>query len=238
MDHPMLSREQRIAMEYSRAAEPLMNIAQAVPHRGLQSAVRGTIDAIGSFGMSEVYARRAERYERLSVHAEAVEPARRSAQRWNESGLATLGQTREVVAELQQEFAEMEAPWTGYELEQMRQQVREELAELEANADDLAQLDQRFESVFETAASRGVPGIFEDAEELARQLDELRRQPDRGAAENLAPWKEAGLAMLVVGFVGLSICRGLQSPSPPCPANLVLVFDGMVIVGIALLVFC
>jgi hypothetical protein len=183
--------------------------AAQVPGPGLARVTGTTTEALSFFIESELNHRQAERYQAVDLQPEVVAFMGANGQAANERGLevlrtatAAVGTARENVADLRVETAEV-ARLAG----EFHREVRANLADSELKVDDIKRLDAIIAEVVDATRAGSLGAAVDQIERGLGQLDDVRRQPNRGAVENFPLWKIGGLIVLLgVGIIFFIHC--------------------------------
>lgn len=195
----MLSREQQATQEFMKASEHLRQVADDRHGTGLLEFTDALVQAIACFGTSELYARQAERGSALDVHASRVMFSSKMSARCNEKGIKTLSYAREALKHFRKDLSSfpIDTKLNDSDINIAQQEIREALADLEIKESDVIKIDKVFTVGFELVRSQGVSSLPEYLESQISNLERIRRQPDRGAIENIPVWKLAAIAIAV-----------------------------------------
>ncbi|MEK6274345.1 MAG: hypothetical protein AABM30_03320 [Actinomycetota bacterium] len=192
----VLSRNQLASSDFFRASERLRLIATDGHGEGLASVAGELIQAIHAFGLSELEARRGERLQALKLGAGTAREATRLRDAYNDKGLRTLKRARAHVKLFREELASYPDAKLGGELKEFQQELREQLAELEVSASDVAKIDSALADGFALVA-KDATGLPDYLDQNLRELEKVRRSANRGAVENIPIWK---IIAIVVAF--------------------------------------
>jgi hypothetical protein len=192
----LLSREQAASAEFLHASAKLEEVARDGHGQGLATFAEHVVQAINAFGLSELHARQAERYETLNLRAETAEVARKLSEEHNEKGLRNLDSSRRGLQVFREELAGYPKAEIGPAVEAFRDEFRVQLAQLEVKASDVERLDSSLGEVFEVAAA-GADGLPDYLEKHLGELEKARRGADRGAIENIPIWKVIAIVVAI-----------------------------------------
>jgi hypothetical protein len=211
-----VGRETESVAEWAKAIGPLVQEAGDFPVEGFGRFVAAWSKAVSYVGESELYARKAERYEVFGVEEAVAQAARARFERLNDVGAEGLERARRDLDALQDGFAQLDRELEGsgrdlrQELDEHRLLTLESLADAEMKRSDAEQLRELIDDAYETATSRGLAGL---GGWMAGKLDEgvkARRSPDRGAETNFPWWKlVAVIALLIALGIAFAIHCGV-----------------------------
>lgn len=198
------SSQQAIA-DFHHKLAPLRLVIERSP--ALTATFDPLVTALASFGSAELIRREDERRDVLGLTA-IGRPARRGANDHNERGLAALGQARGAVPAFRREIREhADKRADADRIDTLHDDLREALATLDLKASDVRQLDDRIATTLQSVRDHGAEGLANELDEALAELEEVRKRPDRGAADNIPLWKAIGIAaLLVFGVYALFKC--------------------------------
>ena len=175
------------------------------------------IDAVGWFGVSEHYARQAERSSLIKDDSRAEQC--QALLKWhNETGLQIFSRVKATLEALSAEFGK-ERP-SGKD-EEVNAGLKRSLADLKtivtdfdikpSDAEKIGRAINEVDLVIEAA---GHSGVIKLLQQKLFELGEFRSRPDRGAVENIPWWKLAAIvaavgiwviALIHCGWFGCSV---------------------------------
>ena len=152
----LLSREQDAVAAFRAASDPLLGVADDRHGTGLLTFAEALVQAVSSFGVSELYARQAERAEALDAPAGRAVGAMRQSAAANEKGIRSLAHARTALKQFREDLAGFPADADlGGALEEFQQELRGQLVDLEVKAADVAKIDGAFLKGAEAVRARG-----------------------------------------------------------------------------------
>lgn len=193
----ILSREQAASFQFLRASDPLREVADDGHGQGLASFAGLFVQAVNSFGLSELQARQAERIQILKLPAASARSAQSRSKQHNDKGLRLLGECRDALKLFREEVATFpDSAAQASQVRAVRDEFRANLVELELKASDIAKIDASAAEAFELA-ERGAGALPDYLERHLGRLEEARKRADRGAVDNIPIWK---IIAIVVAF--------------------------------------
>lgn len=189
METKLLSREQAASASFLNASVPLREVAEDGHGQGLANFAGLFIQAVNSFGLSELHARQAERVQALKLPAAGARAAQARSKQHNDRGLRLLEESRATLKLFREELATFpDTAASERQVRAVREEFRTGLVELELKASDVAQIDAAAAEAFELVRS-GANSLPDYLEHHLARLEKVRRQPDRGAVDNIPIWK-------------------------------------------------
>jgi len=195
----MLSRTQQAVLDFDRMSDNLRRIADDRHGTGLMEFTEAFVQSISCFGISELNARQAERDKALALRDARLKSSIEASGYYNEKGIRLLSGARGALKQFREELASFpkDLKLSAADIKATHQEIRDAVAELEIKATDAEKINAVFTKGFELLSAKGALALPDYLEEHIADLERIRRQPDRGAVENIPVWK---VAAIVVAF--------------------------------------
>lgn len=206
----MLSREQNAMFQYKMHSVPLQEAINDTKLEPLIALNNILIDAVSWFGISEHYARQAERSALIKDSARAKQ-CQLSLERHNQTGLHVLSRAQAHMESLSSEFGKGRPSGKDKEAETMVTRPLEDLktiiADFEIKPSDARKLGDAIDQVGKAFNEAGHGGVVKLVQTKISELREVRSRPDRGAVENIPIWKAiAIIAAIGIWVIGVIHC--------------------------------
>ena len=194
----VMSREQHAAVEFTNA---MFHIRSEFKRREDQHAVTALTEAALQFGNCELRMRRSERLKVLGLHKAEANELAKSAMAENELGLAALTSVRPLIERLSNEETDRKAVslWRK-SLPRLRQEWRQQVADLDLEATKARQIIRMIDEVCEAANGEGLAGLGRYLSDRLNELQKVRRSKTRGTQAESFPYWKIVLAAVVWGL--------------------------------------
>jgi hypothetical protein len=194
----VMSREQHAAVEFTNA---MSHIRSEFKRREDQHAVTALTEAALQFGNCELRMRRSERLKVLGLHKAEANELAKSAMVGNELGLAALSGVRPLIERLSNEETDQKAVslWRK-SLPRLRQEWRQQVADLDLEAAKARQIIRMVDEVCEAANREGLAGLSRYLSHRLDELQKVRRSKNRGTQAESFPYWKIVLAAVIWGL--------------------------------------
>jgi hypothetical protein len=172
-----------------------------------RDSVAALTEAMLAFGVCELRMRRSERLKVVGVHTAEAKELAASALAENKRGLAALPSARPLIKRFAGEETgeDVLASWREAS-SQLRQEWREQVADLDIEAVKARQLIQMADEVCDAADKGGLAGLGQHLTERLAELGKVRRSKSRGTEAESFPYWKIVAAAIAWGFgVGVMI---------------------------------
>lgn len=202
-----LALPQRRVGEFLQIGLLFKEVVSEVPSLALKQITSSTISALSCFIESELNFRQAERYAVVRLLPERTKSLNAQGNVANERGLSALAKTLESFDALSSDIGNLKHDKLKKKMSQYQDEFRLYLAETEMKTKDVEKIDDVLRECFSALNDGGIVGLAERLQKAAKDLDEMRRRPDRGAIDNIPLWKIGGLIIILgVGIIALIHC--------------------------------
>lgn len=198
----MLNREQNAIAQVMKSSEKMRHIADDGHGKGLLELTDALLESIASFGVSEMYARKVERRQVIKIQSDFVKLVSKEIEYNNEKGLRSLShahngfkQFKDDLQKFKKELGPKFKVDVSKDLDILHQELRKGLVDLDIKASDVKKLDDTIQECFDSVRSKSAEGLADYIESKLKDLENIRKQPDRGAVENIPIWKIAAVAV-------------------------------------------
>ena len=159
--------------------------------------------SIANLGESELHARSLDRSLALDVFADRQPWLAEKVNQLNESGIVQLEKFREILPEIQREMDKIELSQSVMDKAKpiIIKNFKEQIGDLEIKGSDAKKLMDVVSGIMDELESRGIKGMLKHVDKNIKGLISIRREPDRGARDNIPVWK----AMTLVAIIGVFI---------------------------------
>ena len=165
------------------------------------------------FGEAELVARHRERLDALDIQSDLRATLAKKYDALTKDGVAAVETFRSTLEKLRAELADVDI--AKIKMKPLRAALAEgfktRLTDIEMKGSDAKKLNEAFARLLEAAAS-GPGALIDMAAEATSELARLRVAPDRGAQDNIAPWKLliliAIFAVFLIGTLITAVSRG------------------------------
>lgn len=192
----MLNREQNAMAQFMQSSEKMRQIADDGHGKGLLELTDALLQAMTSFGMSEMNARKAERREAIKIQQDVVKLVSKETDYYHKKGLKSLShahkgleQFREDLQKYKEELGAQFEVDISEDLDKLHHDLRKGLVDLDIKASDVKKLDGAIQECFNSVRSKSPESLIDYIESKLRELEKIRNRPDRGAVENIPIWK-------------------------------------------------
>lgn len=193
----MLSEKQIAVRDFLEASEYLRQIADDGQGRGMLEFTESFIQSVASFGVSELYAREAERYLALGLSKRKANYSLEKSKHHHEKGLRAVGYAKNALNQFRKDLEEYPTDMRLDErdISELIQGLNEQLADLDIKRSDAEKISKTLQEGMHAIAREGAQALPDYLEERIEELAKLRSQEDRGAVENIPVWKVAAIAV-------------------------------------------
>ncbi len=201
-----LGREDQSVVEWTKAVGPLVDTANDFPVNSFGSFVSTWAKSISYVGESELYARRAERYEVFELDEAVRHVAVKRFEELNAIGIEGLEKARGILTDLRADLAVYEEGLDdsqrkrATDLGTHRSAVLAQFAEIEMKRSDAEQLRVLVDEAIERAENKGLHGLSDWMDEKLAEGIAARQRDDRGAQTNFAIWKLVAVVALLIAL--------------------------------------
>lgn len=193
-----VGREQDAMADFLQATDFMRRIADDDRVKGFADLNDNLIQAIASFGVGELHARRAERLQALKLSGSRSQAAAKLSARYNEKGQKLLDSAMVGVKALEKDLEKYpKEPLSAVIVDEFYEDLREALVDLEVKASDVEQINTVIRSGFDQFRGKPPQGISEYLTSKIKELGDIRKRSDRGAVSNVPLWKIAAIAVAV-----------------------------------------
>lgn len=237
---PGLSREFKAVEDWSAAArDARFELERFASDRAvLNDCFDQVTTLVSRFGEAELVARHRERLDALDLGGDLHGVLGKRYDAMTKEGVAAVDLLRGTLNNLRGELADLDV--SKIELKPLRTELlkgfKSRLAEVEIKGSDAKKLNAAFASAVEAMAS-GPDALIDMADMAAAELAALRQGADRGAQDNIAPWKLINLvaifAVFLIGALITAFARG-NAKAIAWITTMVLVIAGFA----CLMIFC
>lgn len=194
----MLSQRQAATMDFLNASQYLRQVADDHHGIGMLEFTDSFIQSILSFGNSELYARQAGRSKGLKIQESLVKESMQMSKEYNEKGFRNLSYARDTLKQLRKELESYpEVKLDKKDVASFQSELMHQVSELEIKESDALKIKEAFSSSLESIISGGAKALPDYLEQQIDKLEKIRRQPDRGAVDNIPVWKVAAIVVAV-----------------------------------------
>lgn len=195
----MLSAKQSAVMDYYNSSEYLRQIADDGHGRGILEFTESFIQSVASFGISELYAREAERCITLKLSETRANASLERSKHFHEKGIRSIAYAKKSLKQFKKDIKEYptDIKLDKTDIAEFMQELNEEVANLEIKKTDAEKINKTVLEGMDFIAKEGIgalPGYLEDKIDA---LEKIRSQKDRGAVDNIPVWKVAAIAVAV-----------------------------------------
>jgi len=210
-----LSRDQRAQADFVAQVAQLKSFASDFAADGFNAAIDALASATSRFGACELSIRRAERLSIIDLAPEEASALTKRGLSSNERGLAALGAFAAFVDGLESMPVDKEAAarWKA-ESSDIREQWREQLAQVDVGPADAQHLLDMTNDCFGAIDSDGVTGLARYLRGHIDELDKIRRMPERGTWANSFPWWKIVAAAVWLGITAFSVWQAVTYGAP------------------------
>lgn len=194
----MLNRFQQAYVDFTQASETFLKYVDFRDAPSLLDFYQNLIEATAAFGNCEISARENERAQMLNI--KTGDRSQKMMLSDNEKGLAFLSHAKAALEPLKEELKQVP------KIEVSKKDIKislEELAEAMVEADikpsDVEKIQAAFRGNLEELSKKGIHYLPEYLEQKVEELEKIRREPERGAVENIPLWK----IIIIVIIVGV-----------------------------------
>jgi hypothetical protein len=199
-----LGRESASAAEWAKVAGPILQDTREFPVEGLGEFVSVWSKSVSYLGQSELYARKAERYQVFEQDKALAAVAQQAFDQHNKRGIEGLKQARTQLRKLRgglegydRELGERDVAGA---LEEYRSLLFADLAEIEMKRSDAEQLRGLTDEAIGATKSGGLAGLGGWMDEQLATAIKARGRKDRGADQNFALWKLAAVIAILIAL--------------------------------------
>jgi hypothetical protein len=230
----MFPREQEALNSYFAACSIFERHQKAAGISSLNEFSTLYSECFGFFGITELVARQAERYDVAGIESAYSAKLLSRSKELNDKGLDVLARARESLSELSKND---EAPWNSKKLkeefEAVEKVIIEQIVEWEIKPSDVKKLKVVVSECFDVA-QKGRNAFSEYMLSKIDELDRVRREPDRGSRDNISVWKAIGIAIFLGAWVwGFVSCLFFR-----CTASSTAAPGVLMLIGLAMALFC
>jgi hypothetical protein len=194
----VVSREQLAIGEFNNAMSHLRSELERPEDR---ESVAALTEAMLAFGVCELRMRRSERLQAVGLHTTEAKELAASALAENKRGLAMLPRVRPLIKRFSSEETDEKALAAWREAStRLRQEWREQVAELDIEAVKARQLLRMADEVCDAVDTGGLAGLGQHLTERLTELGKLRRSKSRGTEAESFPWWKIVAAAITWGF--------------------------------------
>lgn len=205
----ILNREQKAVYEFMTASAMMRQVADDGHGKGLLDLTDALLQAIASFGVSELYARIAERCKALGIKDSRYQLALENSVYNNKKGLRNLSYAQNAFKQFRKDLGTYPKDTNlSEDLDILQRELRDGLVDLEIKASDVIKIDNAIKECFDTVRPKGIEGLADYIKMKLSELENIRKKDDRGAIENIPVWKIAAVAVALGVWVwGLFRCK-------------------------------
>jgi hypothetical protein len=210
-----LSREQTAQSDFLTEVSKLKTYVGDLGPAGFKEAIDGLTSATSRFGDCELRIRAAERFTVIGVFADEVTSLTDRGLASNERGLAALGAFTAFVDGLEKVPTHKGATerWAA-ESKDIRDQWREQLAQLDLGPADAKHLVGMTDECFSSIDTDGMAGLARYLRGHVEELDKVRRTPERGTWANSFPWWKIVAAAIWLGVTAYAVWQAVTYGAP------------------------
>jgi hypothetical protein len=215
----ILSKELGAVSQFRMESEKMLRLAGDMPGKGLLELTESFLEAISSFGLTEINSRMVERRAAIEIQQDFVKTVSKKINYNNEKGLRNLSYAyrglkifREDLINIRKEVGDKFEVDISKDLKVLHDELRAGLVDLDIKASDVVKIDKVITECFENVGSNGADGLVDYIELKLNDLEKIRKSPNRGAVENIPVWKVAAIAVAVGFWIwGLFKCHWWNS---------------------------
>jgi len=210
-----LSREQKAQADFLTEVSKLKTYVGDLAPDGFKDAIDALTSATSRFGDCELRVRAAERFAVIGVSAEEATSLNARGLASNERGLAALGVFTTFVDGLEKvQVRKGAAELWAAESPDIRDQWREQLAQLDLGPADAKHLVGMMDECFSAIDKDGMTGLSRYLRDQVEELDKVRRTPERGTWANSFPWWKIVAAAIWLGVSVYAVWQAVTYGAP------------------------
>lgn len=195
----MLDVKLNAVKDYLGTSEYLRQIADDGHGRGILEFTESFIQSVASFGVSELYAREAERCIALKLSDTKADYSLERSKQYHEKGLRNIAYAKESLKQFKAELKEYpnDLKLEKNDIADFMKEFNEELSNLEIKKSDVEKISKTVKESMNFIAKKGANALPDYLEDKIDELGKIRSQADRGAVDNIPVWKIAAIAVAV-----------------------------------------